>query len=456
MNPVCAKHLTFRLIAILLAAFATLAAQSRTPDPNFSDFPFDQWAAGPEHATIKWTVRLPPAELSPHQRLLQRIEVLVPGHELEKRRGRGELVVLARFEDSDGRQWHIGNRLNLVNVQPGVKSQELTFTLAAFVKPGDYKVQTALYDSQTMEHSFTHRALHVAPLKADPLPQAWLSLPPVEVLPVVDGPDTWFLPDVKGLLHLPVETKQPLHIDFLINSTPSERAMGLTGSLRRNMASVLPALKVLSAINAKSQPATASVIDLTRHKITFEASNAAALDWRQLSKALTDANPGIIDVGSLAGQRSMREFFAGEVARRAGASGPPRWLIVMSGALFFSRQEDSLLPELPPDPNRHIVYLRFSSFFGAAGVLPGSSVRIGSPERIHGPVPGRGPVPAQGGRGGDMGFPIGGGRGFGPPGTLQDDLERVLKPMGAREITITTPEQFRKVVANLIEEMSVN
>ena len=36
------------------------------------------------------------------------------------------------------------------------------------------------------------------------------------------------------------------------------------------------------------------------------------------------------------------------------------------------------------------------------------------------------------------------------------DGERVLKPLGAREITITTPEQFRKVVANLIEEMSVN
>ena len=343
------------IVSAMVALFAGLsAAQTTAPVTRLSEFPFDQWTAAPDHSTIKWEIRLLPAELSIHQRLVQRIQAVVPGRELENRRGRGELVVLTRIEDSDGRQWQTGTRLNLVNVQANVKSDELTFTLAAFVKPGDYRVLIALCDTHTMEHSFIRRALHIAPLKPDPLPHAWLGLEPVEFLPSAEPPDSWFLPDVKGLLHLPVDAKQAVRIDLLVNITPSERSSGPMFSLRRNMASVIPALKILSGLNVKLQPPSASVIDLARHRIAFDTSNAATLDWSILGKALMESNPAIIDVKSLAGQHSMREYFADEVARRAGAQGPPRWLIVMSGSLFFSKQEETPLPELPQIGRAHV------------------------------------------------------------------------------------------------------
>jgi hypothetical protein len=35
-----------------------------------------------------------------------------------------------------------------------------------------------------------------------------------------------------------------------------------------------------------------------------------------------------------------------------------------------------------------------------------------------------------------------------------DDLERVLKPMGARVIPIATPEIFRKVLALLMQDIA--
>ncbi len=89
--------------AILFASLAALClADTITPPrtPLFSDFPFDQWAAAPDHTVIKWQVQLPNPQLSVHQRLLERVQTIVPGGELAKRRGRGELVLLVRFENS--------------------------------------------------------------------------------------------------------------------------------------------------------------------------------------------------------------------------------------------------------------------------------------------------------------------------------------------------------------------
>jgi hypothetical protein len=424
---------------------AETTAPARTP--RFSDYPFEQWAAAPERSAIRWEVHLLPPQLSVHQRLIERIQTIVPGSELEKRRGRGELVLLVRFEDSDGRHWRAGSRLDLVKVQEGVKSDELTFTTSAFVRPGEYKVLIALIDSETLEHSFTRRTLRVAPLKNDPLPDAWAGLPPVEVLPVVDTPDAWSLPEVKGLLRLPFGSKAANtapRVELLVNTTPSERSPNSAGSLRRNMSVVIPALKALSALNAENRPPSAAVMDLTRQRIGLDAPNASTLDWGALGKLLTASNPSVIDAKSLAVQSSMRDYFVREVVRRAGDSGPPRWLIVLSGPLTFSKQDETPLPQLAPDPNRHIVYLRFLSAFRGGPAAGTTDVQIGPPERVRGPTPGLGTVlPMPPGRGrSDMLFP--------------DDIEHVLKPMGAQIIVVETPEAFRKIIAGLMTEIAAN
>ncbi len=64
-------------------------------------------------------------------------------------------------------------------------------------------------------------------------------------------------------------------IELLVNMTPSERSPNTVGSLRRNMSVVIPALKVLSALNAENRPPSAAVLDLTRQRIGLEAPNAS-------------------------------------------------------------------------------------------------------------------------------------------------------------------------------------
>jgi len=470
----------FAVTAFLYAAEVRPARQTL-----FSDYPFDEWAAAPDHSSIKWEVHLPPAQLSIHQRLVQRVETVVPGGELAKRRGRGELVVLVRFEDSEGRQWRAGNRMSLMAVEPAVRSQELTFTTAAFVRPGDYRVSIALADSETGEHNFIRRQLHIAPLKADPLPNSWESLPAVEIIHMSDGSDSWFLPSIHGLLELPLRHSPDVYsepvprlvnanaaptrtstaayvlpstgraaetpkIELLVNTSPSERSGGTSSSMRRNMSAVIPSLKVLSGIDASVHSPKATVMDLTRHRISFETPDAASLDWTALGKALSETNPGIIDAKVLARESSMREYFADEIVRRAGQSGPPRWLIVLSGPFSFSPQDEAPLPHLAPDPNRHIVYFRFVPEFGRTGMplTAGASTRIAPPRRMHGPTPGLGTIipfgPAHSrGRDGDEAL-------------FPDDFERILKVMGAQVVTVTNPETFRKSLASLLDQISAD
>jgi hypothetical protein len=188
-------------------------------------------------------------------------------------------------------------------------------------------------------------------------------------------------------------------------------------------------------------------MDLTRHRITFETSDAASLDWAALRKALSETNPGIIDAKILARQSSMREYFADEIARRAGQSGPPRWLIVLSGAFSFGAQEAAPLPQLAPDPNRHIVYFRFVPEFGPSGLplTAGVGARIAPPHRVHGPTPGLGTL-----------IPFVIHHGPGPDALFPDDFERILNPMGAKVVTVTSPEIFRKSLASLLGRISAD
>lgn len=481
-----AKFPALSRLAVFIAASALLHA-AELPHPRqalFSDYPFDEWAAAPDHSSMKWEVHLLPAQLSVHQRLIQRIETVVPGGELAKRRGRGDLVMLVRFDDSEGHSWRAGNRMSLRAVEPAVKSEELTFTISAFVRPGDYRVSVALADSETGEHNFLHRQLHVAPLKGDPLPDSWSGLPAVEIIPMSEAPDSWFLPSVHGSLKLPLHRNpdawsEPVprlvhanaapartspaayvlpsgdrraespNIELLVNTSPSERSGGTSSSMRRNMAAVLPALKVLSRIDAGVHSPKATIMDLTRHRISYETSDAASLDWSALGKALRETNPGMIDAKVLARQSSMREYFADEIARRAGESGPPRWLIVLSGAFSFGAQDEVPLPQLAPDPNRHILYFRFVPEFGFTGLplTAGAGARIAPPRRVHGPTPGLGTiipfVTVHHGRGGPEAF-------------FPDDFERILKAMGAQVVTVTNPETFRRFLASLLNQISAD
>ena len=126
---------------------------------------------------------------------------------------------------------------------------------SAFVLPGDYSVSVAIYDPVTRKHGFTQKKLHVAPLKTEPLPGAWEGLPRVEFFSAESGFRRMpgICPRSPAGSAFRFETRHRVHIDVLVNTTPSESVSDSLGELRRNMSAVIPAMKTISQIESEQR-----------------------------------------------------------------------------------------------------------------------------------------------------------------------------------------------------------
>src|SRR5262245_54807309 len=79
-----------------------LAGEEVSTEKLFAESGFDQWNAEGPKEQIPWKVHLLPARLSIHQRLEVAAEVLVPGGEVARRRGNGQLIMLVQMTDAAG------------------------------------------------------------------------------------------------------------------------------------------------------------------------------------------------------------------------------------------------------------------------------------------------------------------------------------------------------------------
>jgi hypothetical protein len=413
------------LLLILTGLLSGVTPRSGSPDAEFTRLPFAEWAAQGKLSDIHWAIAVPPATLSAHQRLIVRVTATVDGRELAKRRGRGDLTALIQFEDSAGVVWQNHTSLSLETVQKGVAASDVQISHYAFVLPGDYQLSIALCDTATREHSFATRKLHVAGLKKDPLPNAWAGLPPVEFIRADSAtPDIWYLPEVETRLNLPVVTRRPVHVELLVNATPSERASGSITTMRHNMSLLIPALKAFSEIRLDHGSIDAALLDLTHRRIAWEQKDIHELDWNGMRRFLLDDQPGKIDVHALEGQRMMRKFFFDEVNRRMAATeAVAHVVIVLSGPAFLEEQESVEAAAMADRPNRGLIYIRDRTVAVAPRPRPG--YRPMSPR----PLPARIPMPL-------------------------DDLEQALLPLSPRVYDAASADQFRRILAAVLQQIA--
>jgi hypothetical protein len=381
-------------------------AQAGRPDPFFSEVPFDRWHAGGKQSLIHWSADLVPPELSAFQRIAAGVKIQVDGPELP----RHHAVVLTEFEDAGGGVWQTHGELG----------RGLDFVQSAFVLPGDYSVSVAIYDPVTRKHGFTQKKLHVAPLKTEPLSGAWEGLPSVEFFSAErDSPDAWYLPSITSRLRLPLETRHRVHVNVLVNTTPSESVSDSLGELRRNMSAVIPAMKTFSQIDLTNGTMNFALLDLTRQR------SVRAANWDEIRTFFAGSNPGIIDVHALDSRWKMRSFFADQLTGVL-AHEPAQAVIVLSGPAFFPDSEPGAKLDLPSDPLHRVFYIR-------CRLIPHSVL-----EPRPRPRPGVRPRPLR-------------------PGFFRlrlDDLEKPLESSGATLFDVITPEQFRRVLAAVIGQIS--
>jgi hypothetical protein len=426
---------------VSIGCISTAHAQGEISDPIFSAVPFDRWVGEGDQAHFRWSLHVGGAELSSHQRLQTRVEVQIDGNELVSRRGHGQLVILIQFQDSAEHVYQTHGVLDLQDVKDEVGKSNIQYFQDALVLPGDYRVGVALLDTKTKEHSAVQKPLHVNPLRNDPLPGAWKDLPAVELLHGMDPPDSWFLPYLAGRLQLPLTTRRPIQFEVLMNASPSGPSRGLSvGTVNnRNLAIMLPTLKILSQMDVEGGGLNVTLLDIPKRSVIFQQNAVRQLDWTSLRQALTEADPNKIDVHSLEHSDQNAQYFVEQVRQRLAeggsaenaAPGPFHVLIVLTAPMTLSSGEKRRPIEPLGKSDSRIYYLRFH--------LP--------PDRL--PLNSLFQPPARAGRRNNPGATQ-------PqvPAEAFDSLAPLLKPLQPRLFEVYSPEQFRKAVSTILEEIA--
>ena len=423
---------------ICLGVAATLAiAQSNTPSSNaeslFPGVPFERWLAEGNRSPIRWTAQVTAPVLSNYQRLQGRVEIQLDGDELVKRKGHGQLVVLIGVVDHDKHVYRTHHEIDLQNVEDTASKSNINIIQPFFVVPGDYQVLIGIFDAGNGEHGVMQRALHVSTLRSDPLPDAWKDLPPVEI---VEDPGELFLPSLMGRLHLPLTNQRPVHVELLVNTSRSTAGVGpnagqMTAS---TMGEVIPAMKVISQIEIRDGTLNIALLDLAKHKVIFE-EETRKLDWPTLRDALKDADPNVIDVHSLENRKQDAQFFVSQMSRRiesAPVGDAPHVFIVLSGPMSFASGADLHPIQAADAPNTRIYYFRYHA----------PPVRLTPTEAFERSTRGRR------GRNDPLGVPLV------QQNESVDSLANTLKPLHPRLFDIYSPEQFRKALSVVMDEVS--
>jgi hypothetical protein len=385
---------TLAFLVIGIAGFGRpMHAQEPTTDSVFADAPFDKWQTQGNRQELPWEVRMSADRLSFHQRLIATIQIQVPGTELLKRSHDDRILLLVQVTNGQGVSARDFGLLEVDNLKPEMKRSDVEFSWQAFALPGQYEVSVALWDKKSGEHNFLHRLFHVDAYRNDPLPEMWRGLDAFEFWSTKrDGPDFTFHSDIEGHLHLPLATRRPIHLEVLLDMTPSaEIFRGNYSEYNRYLSAALPMFKVFNQITVSHGSRSAAALDLVRRGVPFEQTDGKDLDWPSLRKSLSpDNGPGVVSVKALQDRRQSPVFLRDEIVRRLKASSRPEGkagerplhvFIVIGSAMDFY-----VFPRIPEietgeEGDCLVYYLQFDLYEGK-----GFTGAVGNVERLLKPL----------------------------------------------------------------------
>ena len=367
----CFAVVLFCLPAVCVAWQSQPQAQPRSLSEDmpveqvFAAVPFEQWVKQGPQAPMPWKVRTQSYGLSLHQRLFVHTQVELAGKDVLNAPLGDRMIMMVQVSDAAGHQFRDYSFFLLKETPPQFKKEKVVLNSDFFALPGEYKVTTVLLDAMTGEHNLMEAKLVVGPLKGDPLRGAWNGLPAIEFLaPGMEGPDSLFRPDITGKLNLPLATKRPVRMELLADVTASDLFRGSTRFYNRYLSVALPLLKALSQVKLESGSLCVAMLDLRRHRVTFEQDEVKELDWPRARAVLAPENgPATIDITALEQRRESPAFLQDELLRRLNApqpAGDPVHVFVVIGSPmdFYSFRN---LPHLPPGSEEKCVvyYLQF-------------------------------------------------------------------------------------------------
>jgi len=437
------------ILSILAVAPACCEAMEHRPP-----LPFDQWVLGPDRHDFAWKVHLLTPQLTFQQRYLEQVRVTMPSDTLKNGSAQRDLHFLVKVADAEGKWFepesytHYSVPLNLDN------KHELQFGVALYIHPGQYTFAVLAYDSVSGQGNLWRGPLQVSGVKNDPLPRLDRSLPVIEFIqsfsqdavsadsenwlhgsrrrvgrwikPLLNNPaqpayvlggsenngETWDLAGEQPWL--PVTTPYPVHLDLILNFServePHLMYEDPSHIYRRNTGRLLQIGNLLGHLQVTNGCIHLGSLDTMRMQTMLEPVDAESINWHEFEELIRNLDRNTIEIGKLETRNNASAFFRDSLVDLMSESGPCEFgdaqplhviLIAVSSGLQFpsGTRIEYVRPE--NDCKCRIYYLRPQN---------------GVPE-------------------------------------LEDDLEKMLKPLKAHRLSPASPLEFRRQLAALVSDI---
>jgi len=330
-----------RLVAPQRSEPCVAQAMRQDASLDLQTIPLAEWLAAGDTAQIPWKVEFGKPEL----RIDQRYEIAYSGgvqnKDVDWSGDEEELTYASGISSPDG-QWLIPPRAarQVVSKLQSPESR-IFFGDCIFVKPGDYVLWMALYDSHSGRHSIARHRIRATEFPDEPLPKVNDTLPEA-LFPIALGPDPRAHDPMPGPLFLPISNKRPLDVELISVVSPSDQWAGRSDFVQWINNRVLAAASVLSQMRVANGSMSATALDLINRLTPFQQRNFTQLDWTGLAGTFTKvADSGKVSMPALETVKERSVFFRKAIHEQLGPPGEAiRIVILISGSMVFERGSD--------------------------------------------------------------------------------------------------------------------
>ncbi len=314
-----------------------------------------------------------------------------------------QLIFMSGVSRPDG-EWLTTVKVVRYDVEKKLPDEdEIHFADAAFLQPGDYLLWLVLYDPETGKHSMEKHPVTVPKFDNDTLVHAGDHFPVAEIPPLSDREGRSLLEYYNGL-SLPVSNRRPLQLEFISVLSAPEQWEAQQDIVRSHNEDVTAVLNTLSQMKlSRGSRMSLTGLDILQRRIVYQQEDLTSLDWPGFAEAFKKVDNYSVSVATLQAKGGAG-FLRDSVSQILSRPGDRlRVVFVISSSFVFVRGSDRNPIEMKGACNCLVYHLRFRH----------------------------------------------------DPGDSFDDLEKILKPLRPKTFNLSSPRDFRRALAEIIQDLEV-
>ena len=398
---------TLILLIFSMAADAASGVQLSTIQEDeapldLKSIPISDWLNAGELSEIPWDFRVSEPSLRVDQRIEVAYTISFRGRDLNRIGNTHELFFISRVSSPDG-EWLEEPSVSRPVEQALSPHGQTQFFMRVCLTPGDYILWVVLYHRENGKHNLAKRRIKVSELKRDPLPLLYDNTPLVEFPEAADSDQAFAF--VKGHLNLTVHNRHPLEVQLISTLNPPVQWTGRARVLRRQSDVTVGTVAALSQIQLDEGALSITGLDLVRREVLYNQAGVRGVDWPTFTQALKKAQTPAVSAKALQESKNnaafFRAFLSGRIEGESSSEDAMRIIIVVTSSQLFERGSDLAPLQIEGDCRCKIYHLRF---------------RLNNND-------------------------------------VFDEIERIIRPLHPRTFDLSTAQDLRKAIAEIVGDL---